>query len=57
MVRVRVPLLYKIEGGMGEFLSPAVLKVVAVDYQQGLLDHLNERIKGAPCRAALLYFF
>ena len=33
---------------MGDFLSPAALKVVAVDYQQGLLDRLNEQIKGAP---------
>jgi superoxide dismutase, Fe-Mn family len=39
---------------MGDFLSPAALKVVAVNYQQGLLGHLNERIKGAPCRAAFL---
>ena len=39
---------------MGDFLSPAALKVVAVDYQQGLLDRLNKQIKGAPCRAAFL---
>lgn len=31
---------------MGDFLSPAGLKVIAEDYQQGLLDRLNEQIKG-----------
>lgn len=31
---------------MGDFLSPAALKVLAEDYQQGLLDRLNEQIKG-----------
>jgi Fe-Mn family superoxide dismutase len=31
---------------MGDFLSPAALKVIAEDYQQGLLDRLNEQIKG-----------
>jgi Fe-Mn family superoxide dismutase len=32
---------------MGDFLPPAALKVIAEDYQQGLLDRLNEQIKGA----------
>jgi Fe-Mn family superoxide dismutase len=32
---------------MGDFLSPAALKVIAEDYQQGLLDRLNEQIKGS----------
>ncbi|KAI0296058.1 hypothetical protein B0F90DRAFT_1811359 [Multifurca ochricompacta] len=36
---------YKIEDGMGDFLSPSALKVIAEDYQQGLLDRLNEQIK------------
>jgi hypothetical protein len=31
---------------MGDFLPPAALKVIAEDYQQGLLDRLNEQIKG-----------
>ena len=44
---VRVPLPYKIENGMGDFLPPAALKVIAEDYQQGLLDRLNDQIKGA----------
>ncbi len=38
---------------MGDFLSPAALKVVAEDYQQGLLDRLNEQIKG---NASASYF-
>lgn len=45
-IHVRVPLPYEVEGGMGDFLSPAALKVIAEDYQQGLLDRLNEQIKG-----------
>ena len=32
---------------MGDFLPPAALKVIAEDYQQGLLDRLNDQIKGA----------
>ena len=32
---------------MGDFLPPAALKVIAEEYQQGLLDRLNEQIKGA----------
>lgn len=46
-IHVRVPLPYKIENGLGDFLSPEALKVIAEDYQQGLLDRLNEQIKGA----------
>ncbi|KAI0260935.1 Manganese/iron superoxide dismutase [Gloeopeniophorella convolvens] len=45
-VHVRVPLPYKIEDGMGDFLPPAALKLVAEDFQQGLLDRLNEQTKG-----------
>ncbi|KAH9967728.1 hypothetical protein BGW80DRAFT_1339737 [Lactifluus volemus] len=43
---VRVPLPYEVEHGMGDFLPPAALKLIAEDYQQGLLDRLNEQIKG-----------
>ena len=57
MIHVRVPLPYKIEDGMADFLTPAALKVVAVDYQQGLLDRLNEQIKGASCPTAFLSGF
>jgi Fe-Mn family superoxide dismutase len=46
MIHIRVPLPYKVEDGMGDFLSPGALKVIAEDYQQGLLDRLNEQIKG-----------
>lgn len=45
-IHVRVQLPYKVEDGMGDFFSPAALKVIAEDYQQGLLDRLNEQIKG-----------
>jgi len=37
---------YGVEDGLGEFLSPQALKVVAQDYQQGLLERLNELVKG-----------
>jgi hypothetical protein len=56
-IHVRVPLPYKVEGGMGDFLSPAALKVIAEDYQQGLLDRLNEQVKGnafVSCQLAYL---
>ena len=35
-----------IEDGLGKFLPPDALKVVAEDYQQGLLDRLNDAVKG-----------
>ncbi|KIL68173.1 hypothetical protein M378DRAFT_158708 [Amanita muscaria Koide BX008] len=41
----RRALLYKLEDGLGEFLPPPALKTVAVDWQQGLLDRLNEEVK------------
>ncbi|KAG7445912.1 uncharacterized protein BT62DRAFT_142445 [Guyanagaster necrorhizus] len=43
----RVPLRYPIEAGLGEFLPPVALKVVAVDYQDGLLRQLNEETRGS----------
>ena len=33
---------------MGDFLSPEALRLIAEDYQQGLLDRLNEEVKGEP---------
>ncbi|KAG8880697.1 hypothetical protein FRB97_000573 [Tulasnella sp. 331] len=36
---------YAISHGMGEFMSPETLNVVATDYQKGLLDRLNEETK------------
>ncbi|KAG8981825.1 hypothetical protein FRB94_009213 [Tulasnella sp. JGI-2019a] len=38
-------LQYEIPGGMGGFMSPETLNVVATDYQKGLLDRLNEETK------------
>jgi hypothetical protein len=40
---------YNIEEGLGEFLPPQALKTVALDYQQGLLDRLNEAVRGGCC--------
>ena len=42
----RLELPYKIEEGMGDFLTPEGLKMIAVDYQQGLLDRLNDEVRG-----------
>ncbi|KAI0347001.1 manganese and iron superoxide dismutase [Trametopsis cervina] len=38
------------EEGLGEFLPPQALKVVAEEYQQGLLDRLNEEVAGTGLR-------
>ncbi|PCH41587.1 hypothetical protein WOLCODRAFT_137483 [Wolfiporia cocos MD-104 SS10] len=42
----RQELKYPVEEGLGQFLSPEGLKMLAVEYQQGLLDRLNEEVKG-----------
>ncbi|KAH9950107.1 Manganese/iron superoxide dismutase [Amylocystis lapponica] len=36
---------YPINEGLGDFLSPEGLKMLAVDYHQGILDRLNEQVK------------
>lgn len=46
-IHSRLGLPYKVEEGMGKFLNPAGLKMIAEDYQQGLLDRLNDAVKGA----------
>lgn len=42
----RKELPYPVENGLADFLSPDALKMVAVDYQNGLLDRLNDQIRG-----------
>ncbi|OCH94323.1 manganese and iron superoxide dismutase [Obba rivulosa] len=44
-LHIRKELAYPIEQGLGDFLSPEALKMLAVDYQEGLLDRLNELVK------------
>jgi Fe-Mn family superoxide dismutase len=39
-------LSYPIEEGVGDFLPPAALKIIAVDYQEGLLERLNDEVRG-----------
>lgn len=46
-LHTRNPLPYDIDNGLGDFLTPQALRMVAIDYQQGLLDRLNEQIQGA----------
>src|ERR1700722_2391740 len=48
-------LKYSIEDGLGDFLPPAALKTVALDYQQGLLDRLNDEVRGE-CRVCVCGF-
>ena len=38
---------YSIENGLGDFLSPEALRVIAVDYQSGLLERLNDEVRGS----------
>ncbi|KAI8984987.1 Manganese/iron superoxide dismutase [Trametes punicea] len=42
----RRELSYPIEEGLGTFLPPHTLKMIAEDYQQGLLDRLNDQVRG-----------
>jgi hypothetical protein len=42
----RRQLPYAISEGLGDFLSADALQVLAVDYQEGLLQRLNEQVKG-----------
>jgi len=42
----RRELPYNIDEGLGDFLPPDALKVVAKDYQEGLLERLNNLIRG-----------
>ena len=43
----RKELRYPVEEGLGDFLPPQSLKMIAEDYQQGLLDRLNDHVRGA----------
>jgi hypothetical protein len=45
-LHVRRPLGYPIEDGLGAFLPPPALKMLAVDYQDGLLQRLNDEVQG-----------
>ena len=43
----RKGLPYPVEQGLGEFLSADALKVIAEDYHDGLLERLNDQVRGA----------
>ncbi|GAA5827487.1 hypothetical protein JCM3770_005253 [Rhodotorula araucariae] len=51
-VHHRVPLPYDPEQGIPGFLSPAALRTVAVDWQQGLLARLNDLVRGTELESA-----
>lgn len=40
------PYNFPVENGLGNFLSPNALRTIAVEYQGGLLDRLNELVRG-----------
>ncbi|KAG8714903.1 hypothetical protein FRC11_006567 [Ceratobasidium sp. 423] len=44
-LHARRELEYPIEEGLGEFLTPEGLRTIAVDWQEGLLNRLNEEVK------------
>ncbi len=37
---------FDVDAGMGDFLTPDGLKTIAVEYQSGLLDRINEIVQG-----------
>ena len=45
-VHMRKHLPYNIEDGLGNFMSSRTLQMVAVEYQQGLLDRLSQECRG-----------
>ncbi|KAJ3807882.1 Manganese/iron superoxide dismutase, partial [Lentinula aff. lateritia] len=45
-VHTAKPLPYDPKHGLGAFLPPEALRVVAIEYQQGLLDRLNDEVRG-----------
>jgi Fe-Mn family superoxide dismutase len=45
-MHIRRPLEYPIEGGLGAFLPPPALNMLAVDYQDGLLQRLSDEVRG-----------
>lgn len=48
-LHTRIELPYKAEDGLGNFMSPRTLKMVSEEYQQGLLDRLNDIFPGSWC--------
>ncbi|CAE6439320.1 unnamed protein product [Rhizoctonia solani] len=44
-LHARRELEYPIDEGLGEFLTPQGLRTIAVDWQEGLLNRLNEEVK------------
>lgn len=45
-VHTRPPLEYDLDEGLPPFLSPEALKTIAIDYQDGLLERLNDEVRG-----------
>ena len=45
-LHVRRALPYAVEDGLAPLFLPEALQTLAVDYQQGLLDRLNEETRG-----------
>ena len=47
-LHIRRELRYPLENGVGEFLPPEALKT-SVEWQDGLLDRLNDQVRGMSC--------
>lgn len=43
---MRKELSYPMEDGLGEFMPSQTLRMLAVDYQEGLLSRLNDEVRG-----------
>ena len=41
------PSKFKVENGLGSFMSSKTLQSVSQDWQQGLLDRLNDVVRGS----------
>lgn len=53
-LHVRRALPYAVEDGLAPLFTPEALQTIGVEYQQGLLDRLNEEIRGKWCIAGVL---
>ena len=50
----RIPLPYQLDQGLPGFLSPKALETIAVDWQQGVLNRLNDLVRSQSNSLSLL---
>ncbi|GAA96685.1 uncharacterized protein L969DRAFT_54487 [Mixia osmundae IAM 14324] len=51
----RRPLTYDLDQDLGSFMSSRTLKMLAVDFQDGLLHRLNDQVRGTPLENATVF--